>query len=973
MHGAEQASLAATIDARLQLDPLARCMVFLQGDGRTLELTRQALRAAIHASAQALQKGGLGAGDVVALAFEHTWELIPAFLGAIHLGAVPVILPYLGTISGHMLEQQIRGLVATCQARAVATLPHYRPQLAFLDKMHLPQIELAVTLAAPGAFIPVSPRAGDALAHLQLSSGTTSQPKAVMVTHRTLLAGVAGIIAGLPLTAADVSVGWLPLHHDLGLLFQVIVPLVGGMQSVCIAPDYWVRRPRSLLQAVHRYRGTYTGMPNFAFNHCVRTIRDSDLDGIDLSSWRLVLNGAEIIYLESFDTFYARFAPYGLRHTALRSIYGMTENTCTITMMRPTADNEAWRADWVTRRDLLEQGVARPAPATAGDAGAVVSCGHPLPDTELRIVDETGVALPDRRVGEILLHSPYLNLGYFARPDLMIAGPDGWFATGDLGYLVDGELFICGRKKDLIVTAGKHILPTAIEVIAVGVLGERAGDMAAFGVANRTLGTELPVLICEVRGKYDAGDAAAWATQIRRRVHMELNLALADIRFVRRGWLVQTTSAKIIRTASRDKYLAEYGAGVISGVSALPVEKAARPELPTTYCAPRNDLEEELATVWAALLNLDRVGIFDNFFELGGDSIQGMRMAGDIEQRLGIAVPSGFFGAPTIAELAAAASPTLCARSAASEVGVAGPDDAAVRAAPVHAPAARPPLRNINARLVRRGPVISGHAIPYAQGFRLQRLWLRYWPGLLRNHLVELARWRHLTATAEEWRQVVEVSLAANTWVAWRRRALKSPAAQARWMINHGLDLFADGRRPQKVILVDTHSLAQSAGQLAAALHTADYVHLVSPGPIISPQWNAAVAQQMFAARDLLEQGVPVVMASDGYGGVQGIDVPFFGHMRRFRSGAAELAVQSGAALVPFFATLRADGTILNELLPPLGGISGSHAAQVEHLTRQYADLYIARWRALLPNLPPANILLLNRELGLSPQPAAQR
>ena len=646
-------SFAENLDLQLQEEGEATCLVLIQGDGQARQVTRTELRSDIHASARILQANGINAGDLVVLVFNHCYELIPAVLGSIHLGAVPLILPYLDIISAYALEKQIEVSVNEWGARAIITSPDFLKKLDFLGSFPGQVIAMPAPGAGlgDGAFIKANQRSGAETIHLQLSSGTTGEPKVVRVSHSSFMSGIRGMIQGLQLTSQDVSVGWLPLHHDLGLYFQIFMPLLNGMLSVIIMPTYWVQRPRSLLQAVHRYRGTYTGMPNFAFNHSVRSIRQSDLAGLDLSCWRLVLNGAELIHSESIEMFYKTFAPCGLRHEAMRTIYGMSENSCTITLSPEVAKGQAWRVDWVAASELADSGAARPLHLDDPAGRAVVSCGFPLPHTEIQIVSQDGAVQPDRGVGEILLRTPFLAPEYFRPEHGAIAGEDGWFPTGDLGYLVNGELFICGRKKDVIVSAGNKIFPGTIELVGLKVLGKKAGDVAAFGVTNQELGTEFPVLICEIRGQSDTAEHEGWSGEIRQLVRQQTGVLLADIRFVRRGWLVQTTSAKVNRSACRQKYLAEYSLPVGNLDHLIQHTRSPRPSLPVPFIAPHNNIQTQLAQIYSDILGLAEIGVEDNFFDLGGDSLSALSLSLQIQARFQLTLPLEYFTNPTIASL----------------------------------------------------------------------------------------------------------------------------------------------------------------------------------------------------------------------------------------------------------------------------------------------------------------------------------
>lgn len=948
MRLAEYGSIPAALDAQFQRRPDAVTMVFIDGEGLAREVTCAELHSAISYVAGVLRANGVAAGDVVPLVFNHTWELAPVFLGALYLGAIPVLLPYVDTLSGVALQQQILGLLAAWQPRALITLPQYLPSLAEFRHDSACQLIAIPTPFSTTAPPPIHPGQGAGTAYLQLSSGTTSLPKAVCITHQALLNSVQAMLDAWSLTEQDVSVGWLPLHHDMGLIFEVLTPLLGGFLSVLIAPHYWVRRPRSLMQAVHRYRGTWTGMPNFAFNHCVRSIREEEMVGLDLSSWRLLLNGAELVYPESLQMFYARFAPHGLHHKALRVVYGMTENVGAISMTPALAADEPWLVDWVTPAALIEQSKAHSLPPQALGARAVVNCGRCLPGNDLLIVDEQGNGLPDRHIGEIWLRSHSLCPAYYGVENSSIPNAAGWFPTGDIGYLVAEELFICDRKKDLIVSLGKHIHPGAIEGVGVAVLGERAGSMAAFGVASVELGTELPVLVCEVRGKYGDAERDAWAAQIRQRVHAELNLALADLRFVRRGWLVQTTSAKIARSACRQKYLAEFSFPGAGGQRMT--TWVARPALDTPLVAPRTPLERELVAIWADLLGVAEVGIVDSFFDLGGDSILALRMALAVEQATGERVPPEFFRMSTVAHLAEVMThtpaPTRLAQHPVARHTAAGKVGRLARLTP----------QRIVRRLVYSGPVWRGHGLSYSMGIRIQR-WL------CRNRLIQqrvfaqeiavFRTWLAATRQADDEAALLTRHLLANTWQHWRRAVLRTPEQWAKTVTITGAELLDRRQRQGRgVVLAVPHYadmawLRRIVEGYEPEIHELRGVGLQATGE----QRMRLHAEQLVTANVTLARGGVVLIAIDSTHGKRGIEVPFFGYKMPFRSGAAELAATTDAVIV--FATWRlgVDGRMTVDFRQVPGSQEGDHERKVDDLLNQYAGLLTAAWPALLPSI----------------------
>jgi acyl-CoA synthetase (AMP-forming)/AMP-acid ligase II len=315
-----------------------------------------------------------------------------------------------------------------------------------------------------------------------------------------------------------------------------------------------VRSPKRLLQAVDRHRGTLSWLPNFAYNHCVRAISRRDLDGLDLGSWRAVINCSEPVRHDSHRQFWNRFAPHGLRESAVSSCYAMAENTFAVTQSAPGVPPTV---DWVDLSRLQGDGLAVPRPNDAPGVTSVVSCGRPIAGTAVKIVDRQGLEVPERTVGEIALRGDSMLQGYHRRPEL--SGEtirDGWYHTGDMGYLADGELYVCGRSKDLIIVGGKNLYPQDLEAIANTVPGIHPGRAVAFGADNRGLGSESIVLVCETSGP--EADHAEIVSTLRRRLVEEADVTASDVRLVGRRWVLKTSSGKLARAANRDKYLASF-------------------------------------------------------------------------------------------------------------------------------------------------------------------------------------------------------------------------------------------------------------------------------------------------------------------------------------------------------------------------------------------------------------------------------
>jgi acyl-CoA synthetase (AMP-forming)/AMP-acid ligase II len=544
---------------RAESAPDAPALTFTQETGERIAITAGSLRRSAEQAAAAMAGAGVRPGDIVLIAVGHSRALIDAFLGAVAVGAAPAIAPYFtGRLDPVLYAQRVDRMVTASNASLLVVSPDLAARLPDLSRYAHCRIMSANGLTESGGGAQHTPPsvADDALAYVQFSSGSTGAQKAVAHTQRGMRDYLIAKADRDAFEDDDSIVSWLPLYHDMGLVSGLLTPLRSGVHAVLMSPAHWVRDPKILLHAFNDFRGTVTWMPNFALSHCARVVRDRDIEGIDLSSWRRVILGAEVVRYESMREFAERFGPYGFRASALQAGYGMAE---VVEGATSTPRNESAHVDWVSRSELQSSRRAVPASPESADATSLVSCGVPLLGTELKIVDDGGRALPERSVGEVAVRSSYcMTGGYFGRGDLTAAVVrDGWLHTGDLGYLAGGELYVCGRKKDLIIVGGHNVMPDDLETIAGRVDGVAAGRVVAFGVFDSRLGTDRAVIVCELAKDLDAETRRAVEAQIRKRIVGELDVAVSEIRFVERGWIIKTSSGKLARSANREKYLGE--------------------------------------------------------------------------------------------------------------------------------------------------------------------------------------------------------------------------------------------------------------------------------------------------------------------------------------------------------------------------------------------------------------------------------
>ncbi|MEW6567893.1 MAG: AMP-binding protein [Chloroflexota bacterium] len=509
--------------------------------------------------AQSLARAGIGPGEVVVLIQQHGEALVYAFFGAMLQGAIPSIMPFLTEkLSPEHYLRSLTSLIDITRPAAIVTYPEFAPSVRAAipagSSVRGVLLENEVQrLAAPDlARFPGLARSPADICLLQHSSGTTGLQKGVALSHQAVFNQVECYRDVIHMTDQDVVVSWLPLYHDMGLIAGFIMPLLCRALLVLMSPFEWVRAPQMLMQAVSRHGGTLTWLPNFAYNFCASKIRPRDLEGIDLSTWRAVINCSEPMRHKSHQLFLERFQPYGLRPESLATCYAMAENVFAVT--QGGIDGPV-TVDLVDSRSLVVERIARPA-APSDDSIPMLSAGRPIPNTRIRVLDERGRNLPERHIGEIALQSDCMLTGYFNRHDLTAkAFLDGWYLTGDLGYIAGGEVYITGRKKDLIIVGGKNIYPQDLEELAGQVQGVHPGRVVAFGLFNEETGTEDVVVIAEADAKSE-DRRRAMAEAIRQRVTRGSEVTLRHVRVVGPKWLLKTSSGKIARGANREKYLA---------------------------------------------------------------------------------------------------------------------------------------------------------------------------------------------------------------------------------------------------------------------------------------------------------------------------------------------------------------------------------------------------------------------------------
>ncbi|MBG0785640.1 MAG: AMP-binding protein [Anaerolineaceae bacterium] len=511
------------------------------------------------AAQKRLEAEGIQPGEVVLLIFQHGEDLITTYFGAILHGAIPSIMPYLTEkLQPERYRKDLASLIEVTQPAAIFTYGEFEAEVrsALIEGDSVRTVMLAEDLGEGAEPVfDLERRKPEDIVLLQHSSGTTGLQKGVALSHQSVLNQITTYADVLHITNEDVLVSWLPLYHDMGLIAGFLMPILYGLPLVLMSPFDWVRAPYRLMQAVSQYKGTLVWLPNFAYNFCATKIRDRHMEGVDLSSWRLVTNCSEPMRYESHQLFVEAFAPYGFNPNAIATSYAMAENTFAVT--QGGVDSPV-TTDPVDRDSLQIDRIARPAMPDKPSI-MMVSAGKPVPNTQVKIVDPKGNALPDRHIGEIALFSNCMLTEYYHRPKAtQDAFLDGWYLTGDYGYMLDGEVYITGRKKDLIIVGGKNIYPQDIERIGMTVPGVHPGRAVAFGIFSKKAGTEEVVLVAEVDTD-DPAEKQSVADQIRKTVTQSSAVALRHVHLVPEGWIIKTSSGKTARLANRDKFVQETG------------------------------------------------------------------------------------------------------------------------------------------------------------------------------------------------------------------------------------------------------------------------------------------------------------------------------------------------------------------------------------------------------------------------------
>ncbi|WP_212525573.1 AMP-binding protein [Actibacterium sp. MT2.3-13A] len=554
-------SLTAVLDWHAEHHPDRPHIIPSDGDAEDAPITYAALAEGARALAGGLRARGLEPGESVAIMLPTGPDFFHAFMGALMAGGIPV--PIYPPARPDQIEQSLRSsarILGNCRAALLLTVPEGRA-FAGLLRAAVPTLRAVATveeLSAGGAERLPRGTAGGDICLLQYTSGSTGDPKGVILSHDNLLANIRAMGRAIGATPNDVYVSWLPLYHDMGLIGAWLSCLYFAAPTVIMSPLQFLARPERWLWTIHRNRGTVSAAPNFAYAICAGKIEEEALEGLDLGSWRFAANAAEPVSPATLRAFTDRFAPHGFRPEAMRPCYGLAESVTGLSFAAP--GHPPW-IDRIDREALAASGRAVPVGAGAAEATEIVACGRPLLGHEVRIVDAAGHELPERRQGRLQFRGPSATRGYFGNPEKTAALFDGdWLESGDLAYVAKGEIFITGRTKDVIIRAGRLIHPAPAEEAIGRIDGIIAGAVILFGVPDPAAGTERLVVLAESRS-IDPRVRARLAGAARACSARVLGEAVDEVVIVPRHAIPKTSSGKLRRFQARENYLAGRPAG----------------------------------------------------------------------------------------------------------------------------------------------------------------------------------------------------------------------------------------------------------------------------------------------------------------------------------------------------------------------------------------------------------------------------
>jgi acyl-CoA synthetase (AMP-forming)/AMP-acid ligase II/acyl carrier protein len=619
-------------------------------DGETSE--RRVPYADMHARALGilfhLQAMGMERGDRLIIFLANNEQFLDGFWASICGGIIPVPLAVgISEEHRHKLLRVARKLGKAWlytdvknleRLDALATTSGEQALFAELRERSF-LVESVTDIARPGRLHRPAP---DDTAFIQFSSGSTAEPKGVVLSHANLIANADGVASACRFTSEDVSLSWMPLTHDMGLIGFFLMMFASQINIHLMPTDLFVRRPLLWLQLAARKHVTLTCSPNFGYRHFLKVLGERRLEGVDLSALRLIFNGAEPISVELCNEFLTTLAYTGLKRRAMFPVYGLAEASLAVSF--PALGGE-YRWIRVDRHHLNPGEPVEPNPLQARDAVEIMCVGTPVPGTEVRIADAARRALPDGRIGEILIRGANVTRSFVGDPEATALAIDaaGWLATGDLGVVRDGGLYVTGRSKEIIFVNGQNYYPHDLESIAQRAPGLDLGKVVAAGV--RRPGAELEELVVFVLHRQGMQEFLPTANAVARLINEHTGLEVAQVIPVKR--IPKTTSGKVQRHVLEAAYAdGEFDAD-------LTALRALRERHGGTGIVSGSQLEARLQSICETALPGKRIDVTDNLFEIGASSLKLIEIHETIDRDFpGLIDLTEIFDFPTIAELA---------------------------------------------------------------------------------------------------------------------------------------------------------------------------------------------------------------------------------------------------------------------------------------------------------------------------------
>ncbi len=533
-----------------------RVHIHLYGeDDKPQEISYQSLYEGACQAAAGLQQHGLQPGETVAIMLPTSHSYFFSFLGILLAGGIPV--PIYPPARPSQIEDHLRRhvrILNNAQTTLLITVPEAK-LVAHLLQSHVSSLRQVITAedlsAAKGSMPHFTAAKASEIAFLQYTSGSTGNPKGVILTHSNLLANLRAMGEAIEVTSDDLFVSWLPLYHDMGLIGAWLGSLYFGFPLVVMSPLAFLARPQRWLWAMHHHRGTLSAAPNFAYELCLHKIDDNTLQGLDLRSWRMAFNGAEPVSPGTIRRFSNRFSAFGFRPEAFAPVFGLAESSVGLAFPPP---GRIPPIDRIQRTALTTSGLAIPAAATEHQVLEFPACGQPLAGHPIRIVDADGQLLPERREGHLQFRGPSATSGYYRNPEETQRLFDGsWLNSGDLAYIAEGDLYITSRVKDLIIRAGRNIYPYELEEAVGCIPGIRKGCVAIFATTDHSTATESVVVLAETR-ETTPDSLKKLQDQIDALATDLLEMRPDSIILAPPHTVLKTSSGKIRRSACRELY-----------------------------------------------------------------------------------------------------------------------------------------------------------------------------------------------------------------------------------------------------------------------------------------------------------------------------------------------------------------------------------------------------------------------------------